>query len=202
MSVPRALRVTAAVLALVGAWELAGAAYVHVKAFAAQHLLQLAWMRARDAGAAPRPWPGADTRPVARLSVPRLRVERIVLEGASGRSLAFGPGHLPGTAAPGSFGNSVLAAHRDTHFGFLRELVPGDVLVMERTAGRVRRYRVKDPRVTRADDASVTGEAGDTRLTLVTCWPFDAVRPGTPWRYVVVAVAEGEASEGISHLGM
>ena len=31
--------------------------------------------------------------------------------------------------------------------------------------------------------------AGDTRLTLVTCYPFDAIRPGGPLRYVVVAAS-------------
>jgi len=28
-------------------------------------------------------------------------------------------------------------------------------------------------------------------LTLVTCWPFDAIAPGGTLRYVVVAVADG-----------
>ena len=38
---------------------------------------------------------------MARLSVPRLGLERHVLAGAHGRSLAFGPGHLDGTPLPG-----------------------------------------------------------------------------------------------------
>jgi sortase A len=192
MSVRRTLRIAALALLAAGTWELMGAGYVHAKAFAAQQLLDVAWQRARSGAPAARPWPGADLQPVARLAVPRLGVEQVVLADASGRSLAFGPGHLPGTARPGAAGtaNSVIAAHRDTHFAFMRELEVGDAVLVEAAEGRPARYRVTERRVTRADDASVMAEHGDARLTLVTCWPFDAVRSGTPWRYVVVAVRD------------
>ncbi len=49
-----------------------------------------------------------------------------------------------------------------------------------------------------APASSITGEtwvlrdAGDTRLTLVTCYPFDALRPGGPLRYVVTALLAEE----------
>jgi sortase A len=189
MRLQRRLRRVALLLVVVGAWQVGAAAYVHAKALAAQELLALAWQRTRAGEAVARPWPHADTWPVARLAVPRLGVTRIVLAGASGRSLAFGPGHLPGTARPGTPGNSVVAAHRDTHFAFLRELAPGDEVRVETPAGAVRHYRVAGSEVVRADDRAVSAQGSGERLTLVTCWPFDAVQPGTPWRYVVVAEA-------------
>jgi sortase A len=188
MGLHRQLRRVALLLVVVGASQVGAGAYVHAKALAAQELLAIAWQRTRSGEAAVRPWPHADTWPVARLAVPRLGVERIVLDGASGRSLAFGPGHLPGTPLPGTGGNSVLAAHRDTHFAFLRALVPGDEVRVETATGPVRRYRVSGSEVVRADDPRVSAQDAGDRLTLVTCWPFDAVQPGTPWRYVVVAV--------------
>ena len=46
---------------------------------------------------------------------------------------------------------------------------------------------VATTRVVEKHDLSMTADAGDTRLTLVTCYPFDAIRPGGPLRYVVVA---------------
>ena len=52
------------------------------------------------------------------------------LAGVSGRTLAFGPGHVDGTPLPGDPGNSVLSGHRDTHFAFLRELRSGDILLV------------------------------------------------------------------------
>ena len=68
-------------------------------------------------------------RPWRRCScAPRFSQDVIVLAGASGRTLAFGPGHLDGSARPGEPGNCVLSAHRDTQFAFLRRLEIGDLL--------------------------------------------------------------------------
>ena len=57
--------------------------------------------------------------PVARLVIPRLGLDEIVLEGVDGNSLNAGPGHLTGSAFPGERGNSVISAHRDRHFARL-----------------------------------------------------------------------------------
>jgi sortase A len=119
--------------------------------------------------------------------VPGQGVETFVLAGASGRTLAFGPGHLDGTPRPGERGNAVISGHRDTHFAFLRRLGMGDEIVLEARDGRQHRYLVESAHVVDRHDVWVAADAGDTRLTLVTCYPFDAVRPGGPLRYVVVA---------------
>ena len=159
----------------------------HAKGALAQELLAIAWQRARLEGTAPRPWPGADLRPLAKISVPSQHVSLLVLDEAHGRALAFGPAHLPGTAPVGGDGNSVVVAHRDTHFAFLRRLALDDEIDVETAQGSRKRYRVREMRVVDKHDMEVTLPAGDSRLTLVTCWPFDAIRPGTPLRYVVVA---------------
>jgi sortase A len=122
--------------------------------------------------------------------VPGHGVDLFVLAGASGRTMAFGPGHVDGTPLPGEPGNSVVSGHRDTHFAFLRRLRAGDPIVVERRDGRRLQYTVSETLVVDRRDAWVTQEAGDTRLTLVTCYPFDAIRPGGPLRYVVTARLE------------
>jgi sortase A len=179
------------VLLAVGAWHGGRATWIEAKAHLAQALIRWAWHQtsARDGDA--RPWPWADTRPVARLLVPGRGVDTYVLAGASGRTLAFGPGHVDGTARPGAPGNAVISGHRDTHFRFLRRLRVGDAVVVEQPDGFRRRFVVAGTRVVDERDLSIVGEAGDTRLTLVTCYPFDALRPRGPLRYVVVARAEG-----------
>jgi len=134
-----------------------------------------------------RPWPSADTRAIARLTVPSRDVDLFVLEGASGRSLAFGPGHVSGTARPGSWGNSVIVAHRDTHFAFLRNLALGDEIVVESAPSAVARYRVREVTVVDKGETRMLDAADEAQLTLITCYPFDAVRPGTTQRYVVIA---------------
>ena len=142
-----------------------------------------------------RPWPWADTYPVARLRAPGLGIDQIVLAGASGRSTAFGPGHLDGTAAPGAAGHSVLVGHRDTHFRFLERLAPGDALTLQDRGGSWRRYRVQRNDVIDSRRARLHMGDGRAALTLVTCYPFDAVNPGGPLRYLVFAVAEEAASD-------
>ena len=168
-------------------WQFAHAGYIHAKAVLAQHLLERSWQRSLQGARAARPWPWADTWPVARLRVARVGVDEIVLAGSSGRTLAFGPAHVDGSALPGRAGLSVLAGHRDTHFGFLRELVVGDELRVDRPDGGSVRYRVSDLAVIDARSESVPLDAATDRLELVTCFPFDAVVPGGPLRYRVLA---------------
>ena len=110
-----------------------------------------------------------------------------MLEGTSGRSLAFGPGHVDGTALPGSAGNSVIVAHKDTHFAFLRNLREDEEIDVEDARGRVTRYRVREVAVVDKHETRVLDPADSPQLTLITCWPFDAIQPGTSQRFVVIA---------------
>ena len=174
-------------LAAMAIWQAGAAAYIHTKAWLAQRLIASAWSRSLASGAAVKPWPWADTWPVARLEAPRQGAALMVLAGASGRTLAFGPGHVDGTPLPGNPGNAVVSGHRDTHFAFLRELRSGDALVVHSASGRVERYVVSGIEVVRNKDIRVLLDAGDDRLTLVTCYPFDSPLPGGSLRYVVVA---------------
>jgi sortase A len=177
------------------------AAWIPAKAGLAQALFHRAWDRAQEGEARPAPWPWADTWPIARLSAPVRGRTVFVLAGASGRTLAFGPGHVDGTARPGTLGNSALAGHRDTHFAFLKELEKGELLELETADGQVHRYRVTGARVVHESDTSVLAPVAEERLTLITCHPFDAVVPGGAMRYVVTAaaVAEGEGPPTASH---
>jgi sortase A len=179
-----------ALAALVGGHGL----WIPAKAALAQLLLADAWQRARAGERAPRPWGWADTWPVARIEAPRLGVARIVLAGAGGPTLAFAPGLLDGSARPGEPGNAIVAGHRDTSFRFLAELAIGDLLIAELADGRTTRFRVAATRVVDAADPWPFAEEAPATLTLVTCWPFDAIAPGGRLRYAVRAVAEGDAA--------
>jgi len=176
-------------LAIAGAASFGGGAYMHVKAQLAQWLMHAAWTETRETGAPVKPWPWADTHPVARLVAPAQEADVLVLAGASGRTLAFGPGHLHGSALPGDAGNAVITAHRDTHFRFLRAINPGDELVVERAGGGTRHFRIRGAYVTDYRDLHLPRDTAVPTLTLVTCYPFDALNPGGPLRYVVVAEA-------------
>lgn len=178
-------------LALLGGWQLGSAGYLHAKALLAQQLLKSAWQRSLAGEHEARPWPWADTVPVALLRAPAQGSELIVLSNASGRALAFGPAHVSGTAPPGESGTSVIAGHRDTHFAFLRSLRPGDPIDIQRKDGVVVRYLVTRIRVIDSRHASLPLDVIDDVLRLVTCFPFDAIDPGGPLRFEVTAVPEG-----------
>ena len=188
-------RLGVALLASFGGGETARGVGIAVKAQAAQALLERAWARSRTSRKAVAPWPWADTATVARLSVPRLGIRRIVLAGASGSAMAFAPGHLRGTATPGEAGNVVIAGHRDTHFSFLRRIEEGDLILLEGLA-ESRAYRVEAVAVVDETDLTPIAPAREARLTLVTCFPFGALEPGGPLRYVVSAVAPGSTESG------
>jgi sortase A len=185
----RAVACLALLCLTAGLWKVGAVLYIHAKAGLAQYLIADAWQKTLAGQRAVKPWAWADTWPVARLTAPRLGEDVLVLAGADGRALAFGPGHVHGTPLPGAEGNSVLGGHRDTHFAFLRELKPGDELTVQREDGTVRHYLVRYSQVVDKSAVHVMLDAADTRLTLVTCWPFDALRAGGPERYVVTAHA-------------
>ncbi len=173
----------------VGLWHFGQGVYIHAKATLAQYLIADAWHKTLAGRREVKPWPWADTWPVARIDAPAAGERLYVLEGANGRAIAFGPGHVHGTPLPGMPGNSVIGGHRDTHFAFLRTLKIGDPLSVQREDGAWRGYRVAGAAVVDRSDVYVTRNSGPTRLTLVTCWPFDALRAGGPERYVVTATA-------------
>lgn len=184
---PRAAAALGLVLVLGGLWQVGWAGWIHAKAMLAQVLLERAWDRTLAGERGVRPWPWADTHPVARLEVPALGQSQIVLAGASGRTLAFGPAHLDGTAPPAGPGHAVLSGHRDTHFRFLRNLQSGMVLNLQNSKGEWWRYEVTGSDVIDARLARLAPDSGRSALTLVTCYPFDTPVPGGPLRFLVYA---------------
>ena len=161
-------------------------AWIHVKALLAQVLLERAFTASLVTGHAVKPWPWADTWPVARIEVPRLRRSAIVLAGSSGQALAFGPGHVERTPDAGEPGTAVYAAHRDTHFAFLGDVRIGDEVRVTRRDRQVFAFRVTGTSIVRWDASGIDADASGRQLVLSTCWPLDAMVSG-PLRYLVRA---------------
>jgi len=176
-----------ACLLCLGFWQMGQGAYIPAKAWLAQELMVRAWARSAEFGDRQVPWPWADTWPVARLTAKSGDVNLIVLAGGSGRTLAFGPGHLSASALPGEVGNSVIAGHRDTHFSFLRDIEMGDSVLIERIGGRKHLYKVIGIDVVDSRRGSLLLDTDAAILSLVTCYPFDSSEAGGPLRYVVTA---------------
>jgi sortase A len=191
----RALRVfvsiTVAIMLLAGLGLTSRAAYLHAKAELASVLIHRAWDANALRGESRPPWPWADTHPIARLQIPRLAYDEIVLEGATPRSLAFGPARLLSGAALGEPGNVVVAGHRTSWFKPLEAIALGDAVELQwfdvRTHRlRQRSYIVKTIEIVQPEDVSLLTPTSDDALTLITCYPFNH-SPHSSQRYIVRA---------------
>ena len=185
---PRPFAMLTVLFLAVGVWQIGEGSWIYAKARLAQYLLQRDWSRTLDGETAATPWPWADTYPVARLTVPSMQIDLIVLNGAYGRTLAFGPGFAEASALPGTSGTTVLTGHRDTHFAFVGRLKERDEIVVDTPNRGRRRYRVQERRVADGRTDSIRLAVDREELILVTCYPFDAVFSGSPLRYLVRAI--------------
>ncbi len=178
--------VLAAILMGLGVWQLGHGVWIYAKAELAQYLLGRAWERTLEGEATAKPWPWADTWPLGRLQMPKYGVDLILLAGASGRTLAFGPGHVSSSPLPGERGTTILSGHRDTHFRFLVRVEKGDEVFVEGPGKGRYRYRVTRTDIVDARKTTIA-TSDEATLVLVTCYPFDTLIPGGPMRYIVTA---------------
>jgi sortase A len=177
-------RLLALLVLLLGLILTAAALYIPAKAQLAQILMARAWKSELATGQPTRPWPWADFTPVAKLDFPAQHHSVLALTDAAGESLAFGPTLMAASARPGQRGVTVFAAHRDTHFAFLGQLKPGDLVRVETRDGTVS-YRMTGAEVVRWNASGIQPhDNGPGRIALVTCWPLDANFHGA-LRYVV-----------------
>lgn len=120
---------------------------------------------------------------LARLVIPKINLNAVIVEGTNRKALLRGPGHIKETPPPGEAGNSVLTGHRDTFFRHIYELNKGDIVTVQRS-GRLFNYEVTGKRIVDPADVSVLHQSSDTRLTLITCYPTYFIGPA-PERLVV-----------------
>ena len=175
------------ILAAAALWQLGLAGWIHTKAYTAQILLDRAWQQTLIDHQHNKPWPWADTWPVAELIVPKLDVAQIVLAGDSGESLAFGPGHSFASAMPEEHGTVMISGHRDTHFRFLQNMKKGERLILKTKSG-IHYYTVSKTQIADSQNHKVNNSNDD--LILVTCYPFNSAITGGTERYLVFAQRE------------
>jgi sortase A len=126
---------------------------------------------------------------IALIQIPKIKVEKVIVQGVGRADLKKGPGHVPSTVMPGQPGTFGISGHRTTYgapFFRLNELVKGDIItVISRTS--IYTYSVTATKIVRPTDTSVLdnvrGRDGKARPTIVltTCHP----RFSAKQRYIV-----------------
>lgn len=191
----KTLRALAALILIAGICLTCRALYLHAKAELAGILIRRAWKQSLESGQAHAPWPWADTHPIARLQIPRLGYDEMVLEGASPRNLAFGPARLFSGAQLGESGNLVLAGHRTSWFKPLEGIGQDDTIQVEwfdsHRQLHQRTYSVSEIRVVDPQDVTLLAPTSQEALTLITCYPFGR-SPYSPQRFIVRALPVDE----------
>jgi len=131
--------------------------------------------------------------------IPRIKLDKYVVQGVAEQDLQQGPGHYPQTPLPGQDGNAAIAGHRTTYgapFFDLNELSVGDPIYLTDTAGMTFTYKVSEPpKVVSPSDTAVLDNTPFPELTLTTCNPrFSATS-----RLVVVARLTGRPPLPVTH---
>ena len=159
--------------------------YYYMKGIYAQFLLEKAWIITKRTGDSSKAWSWADTLPVARLKIPAIDLNQIVLQGEEIEAMAFGPAIVDSSLESK---NISIAGHRDSFFRKLEQLKEGDMIHLERLDSNMS-YRVSDIIVTEPSDIRWLEAGANDRLTLVTCYPFNFIGEA-PMRYIVIARPE------------
>jgi sortase A len=150
--------------------------------FVSQRQLAIAWQQQNTR---PERSVSGEDDGLVRLTIKKINLDAVIVTGTSRESLKLGPGLLEDSALPGSSGNSVIVAHRDTFFRRLDELQRGDEIYLQRR-GEVYRFEVTGRRIVEPTDLSSLRQSPSAQLTLITCYPMHYLGPA-PQRLVVVA---------------
>jgi len=181
----KALLISGSLLCLHASW-------LPAKAWLAQQLISYSWQQSqlqqsKEENITIKPWPWADTFPIAQLSFQRLNKKVVVLNGGDPTTLAFSVGAVAPFNRAHSDKSFVVAGHRDSHFSFLEEVDMSDVISLTDRHGRSQLYQVEAVDIVDASAGNLPLAADDPNLVLITCYPFNSGTSDSNERYVITA---------------
>ena len=198
-------------LLLIGSLLCINASWLPTKAWLSQALISYSWQQSMaqqsqltqnhleqsyrqgnkakitNTSVAVKPWPWADTFPIAELSFKRLNEDIVVLNGGDPTTLAFSAGAIAPFNQTNSAKPFVVAGHRDSHFAFLEDILMKDVISMTDQHGQSQLYQVEEIDIVDASSGQLPVLANDSSLILITCYPFNAIGNDANERYVITA---------------
>jgi len=204
-------KLIATLLLIIGCVLTIQASWLPAKAWVSQQLIQHSWQQAmaaqkRNQANLPsqkinneggiisqqvtiKPWPWADTFPIAELAFERLDKSIVVLNGGDPTTLAFSAGAIAPFNQTHASKPFVVAGHRDSHFSFLEDIAMKDVISLTDAQGRDRLYQVERIDIVDASSGQMPLLADESNLVLITCYPFQGIGSDSDERYVITAKA-------------
>lgn len=165
-------KVIKASLLITGSLLCLHASWLPAKGWLSQQLISYSWHQTIDLKQKSKPWPWADTYPIAELSFERLNKRVVVLNGGDPTTLAFSAGAIAPFNKARSTQPFVVAGHRDSHFSFLDEVVMNDIISLADKYGQSQLYQVEAIDIVDASTGELPVLADDSQLVLITCYPF------------------------------
>lgn len=208
-----ATKLTAAALLIVGGFLCVQASWLPAKAWLSQQLIKHSWqqsisiiaqqqmqekqqqIRSQDntnpyslsKPIAIKPWPWADTFPIAELVFQRIDKSIVVLNGGDPTTLAFSAGAVAPFNQPTAIKPFVVAGHRDSHFAFLEDIAIKDIISLVDARGKMQHYQVESIDIVDATIGQFPLIADERSLVLITCYPFKGITNSADERYVITA---------------
>tara|TARA_R110000744_G_scaffold84774_8_gene165960 strand:+ start:3823 stop:4485 length:663 start_codon:yes stop_codon:yes gene_type:complete len=136
-----------------------------------------------------KPWPWADTFPIAELVFKRLGKSIVVLNGGDPTTLAFSAGAVAPFNQPNITKPFVVAGHRDSHFAFLENVTMRDIISLTDAQGQAQLFQVESIDIVDASAGQLPLLADAASLVLITCYPFAEIGNDSDERYVITAKA-------------
>jgi len=158
-----------------------------IKGWLSQQLISYSWHETISLHQKIKPWPWADTYPIAELSFKRLNKSIVVLNGGDPTTLAFSAGAIAPFNQVLSTKPFVVAGHRDSHFSFLNQVFMNDIISLADSNGQSQLYQVEAIDIVDASTGQLPVLASNSQLVLITCYPFTNSGSDSNERYVITA---------------
>ena len=174
-------------LVIVGLVGITKASIMPIKAIIGQQYLEVAWKESLRANKLSKPWRSADFYMIGKLTVPKLKISRVILNSSTGEAMAWGIGRVDTAQSSSKGGPIILAGHRDSHMQFMSKLNVGDKIELMMSDGLVKTYIISGKEVSDKPEVTLSPvPLGRESLILTTCWPFNAMKSGDQ-RYLIFA---------------
>ena len=112
--------------------------------------------------------------PLGKILIPKIGVDRVLIQGTGKGDLREGPGHWPSTPFPGQGGNFVVSGHRTTYgapFFRLDRLKVGDTIDLLMPYAAIR-YKVTRSVIVLPTQVEEVRQRGFEQISLATCHPI------------------------------